>query len=178
MTTILILFAVLALLTIALPKVDQAATVMRKSSARSGYGSYIMADGVAFYVGQLVQLESGYANHWDETGRFLGVMIGGDSRLNDGVFFGETSDVPPPEARIDESGATIMHTAVGGTPTQADVGALVYCPDSNLANLTKTDTTNPPVGWLKRFRSTTDCDVQLFTPAEWMAGDAGASWAS
>jgi hypothetical protein len=71
-----------------------------------------------------------------------------------------------------------MHVAVGGSPTIANVGALVYCPDSNPANLTKTDTTNPPVGWLKRFRSATDCDVQLFTPAEWHAGDAGAAWAS
>lgn len=156
---------------------DQAAKAVRKTRAR-GYNSYPIADEVTIYEGQLVQLEGGYLNHWDETGKFLGILLGGDDRLKDGVLEGEVSDTPPPEGRVDESGVILMHVAVGGTPAQTDVGALVYCADSNPANLTKTDTTNPPVGRLVRFRSTSDCDVELFTPGEWLAGDAGASWAS
>jgi hypothetical protein len=156
---------------------DQSAHIYRKTQPRADTESVIIADGVTVYVGMLAQFESGYLNHWDETGKFAGLVIAGKDRARDGVLLGETSDTPPPEATI-AKGATLMHVPVAGTVTQADVGALVYCADSNPANLTKTDTTNPPVGRLKRFRSATDCDVQLFTPEEWLAGDAGAAWAS
>lgn len=157
---------------------DQAVKVIRKTAPRGGMKSYIVADGVTVYEGMLCQLESGYLNHWDETGKFLGIVIGGTDRARDGVLLGETSDTPPVEAIVDESGVTLMHMAVAGTVTQADVGALVYSADSNPASFTKTDTTNPPVGRITRFRSASDCDVELFTPAEWLAGDAGAAWAS
>lgn len=157
---------------------DQAAKAIRKTAPRAGVGAYPIADGVVIYEGMLSQLESGYLNHWDETGKFLGIVTGGVDRAKDGVLTGETSDSPPVEGFVDESGVTLMHMAVAGTVTQADVGALVYCADSNPANFTKTDTTNPPVGRIKRFRSASDCDVELFTPAEWLAGDAGAAWAS
>jgi len=181
MMTLLLLFALVALLTVAIPKVDQTANTIRKTQVR-GRGSYIAADGVVVPVGMLAQLEGGYLNHYDGTATtgyvFLGIVVGGDDRVNDAILTGETSDTPPVEVRVDESGPVIMHTAVGGTPAQTDVGCLIYCADSNPANLTKTDTTKPPVGWLKRFRSTTDCDVQLFTPAEWLAGIASAAWLS
>lgn len=154
---------------------DQAAKVIRKTSDR-GRGSYQIANTVVLYEGQLCQLESGYLNHWDQTGTFLGILLGGDDRAKDGVLTGNTSDTPPPEGRVDESGTVLMHVAVGGSPTIANQGALIYCADSNPANLTKTDTTHPPVGWLKRFRSSSDCDVQLFTPAEFLAGIATGAW--
>jgi hypothetical protein len=157
---------------------DQSTKKILKTQPRAGMHAYRIANGVTLYEGQLVQLESGYLNHWDETGQFLGILIGGASRANDGVIIGETSDAIPPEGYVDESGLILMHVAVGGTPTIADVGALVWCADSDTANLTKTDTTDPPVGRLVRFRSVTDCDVQLFTPTEWLAGDAGTAWAS
>lgn len=179
MTTLLLILAGLAMLALCAPRMtDQAVKVVRKTAPRAGTMAYPVADGVTVYEGMLAQLESGYVNHWDETGKFLGLVVGGNARARDGVLLGETSDSPPPEAIIDESGTLLMRVAVAGTVTQADVGALVYCADSNPAGLTKTDTTNPPVGFLKRFRSASDCDVQLFTPAEWLAGDAGAAWAS
>lgn len=156
---------------------DQAVHVVRKTQQGVSTEAGIIANGVTVYQGMLAQYEGGYINHWDEVGQFAGLVIGGKDRARDGVLLGNTSDTPPPEAII-AKGATLMHVAVGGSPTQADVGKLVYCADSNPANLTKTDTTNPPVGRLKRFRSATDCDVQLFTPEEWLAGDAGAAWAS
>lgn len=157
---------------------DQSAKAVRKTKPRSGVGSYRIADGVTLYEGQLVQLESGYLNHWDETGKFLGILIGGADRAGDGVILGETSDSVPPEGRVDESGVTLCNMAVAGTVTIADVGALVYCADSDPANFTKTDTTNPPVGRIKRVISAGVADVELFTPTEWLAGDAGAAWAS
>lgn len=155
---------------------DATAKKVHKTRARD-YDAYQIADGVTLYEGQLVQLEGGYLNHWDETGDFLGILVGGDDRAGDGIIIGETSDTPPPEGRVDESGVVLMHlSSVAGTPTQAKVGDLVYCADSDTDNLTLTDTTNPPVGFLKRFRSATDVDVQLFTPAEHMAGIADATW--
>ena len=133
---------------------DASARTIHKTAPNSGRWSYPIADGVTLYEGQLVQLESGYLNHWDETGSFLGILLAGDDRLGDGTITGETSDTPPPEARVDESGVVLQHlSSVAGTPTQAKVGDLVYCADSDVDNLTLTDTTNPPVGWLKRFRS-------------------------
>ena len=157
---------------------DATAKKIHKTRPNSGVGSYVIADGVTLYEGQLVQLQSGYLNHWDKTGQFLGILVGGDDRAGDGVIIGETSDANPPEGRVDESGVVLMHVAVAGTPTIADVGALVYCGDSDVASLTKTDAANAVVGRLVRFRSASDCDVQLFTPAEHAAGIADATWNS
>lgn len=157
---------------------DRTANLFLKTRPRSGSDSFPIADGVTIGVGALVQLQAGYLNHWDETGRFLGVLAGGTARAGDSVLVGETSDSMPPEGIVDTSGPTIMHVAVAGTATQAKVGDLVYCADSDTANFTLTDTTNPPVGFLVRYRSASDCDVQLFTPAEFAAGDAGATWAT
>lgn len=157
---------------------DASAKTIHKTRPNSGVGSYVIADGVTLYEGQLVQLESGYLNHWDKTGKFLGILVGGDDRAGDGVIIGETSDTPPPEGRVNESGVVLMHVAVAGSPTIADVGGLIYCGDSNVGSLTKTDAANAVVGRLVRFRSASDCDVQLFTPAEHAAGIADATWNS
>jgi len=151
---------------------------IHKTRPNAGVSSYVIADGVTLYEGQLVQLKAGYLDHWDKTGQFVGILVGGDDRAGDGVIIGETSDTPPPEGRVNESGVILMHVAVGGTPTIADVGALIYCNDSDVANLTKTDAANAVVGRLVRFRSASDCDVQLFTPAEHLAGEADATWNS
>lgn len=180
MLTFLLLFAALALVAVACPRMsDATARAIRKITPRGGTHSYPITDGLTIYEGMLAQLESGYINHYDGSGvtkPFVGIVIGGKDRARDGVLLGETSDLPPPEAIIDESGGTLQHVAVGGTPSQADVGCLIYCADSDIANLTKTDTTKPPVGRLVRFRSVTDCDVELFTPAEWLAGVADGTW--
>lgn len=156
---------------------DLAADFLHKTRPRSGRDAYIIADGVSIPIGAFVQTQNGYLNHWDETGEFQGVLIGGDDRLGDGVFTGETSDTPPPEGRVDNSGVILMHVAtLAGTPTQAKVGDLVFCATSNPADLTLTDTTNPPIGVLDYFRSATDVDIRLFTPTEFLAGIADGTW--
>ena len=155
---------------------DATAKKIHKTRPNAGVGSYVIADGVTLFEGQLVQLQSGYLNHWDKTGKFLGILVGGDDRAGDGIIIGETSDAQPPEGRVNESGVVLMHVAVAGSPTIADVGGLVYANDSDVANLTKTDAAGAVVGRLVRFRSASDCDVQLFTPAEHAAGIADATW--
>lgn len=148
------------------------------SQPRSGTASYIVANGVSLGIGALVQLEGGYLDHWDGTGDyFVGILVGGGGRhATTDVVVGNTSATPPVEGIVDESGRILAHVAVAGTVAQTDVGALVYCADSDVASLTKTDAANKVVGRLVRFRSTSDCDVQLFTPAEWLAGVASGTW--
>lgn len=148
------------------------------TAPRCGIQSYRVADGVVLGRGALVQLASGYLDHWDETGKFVGIVIGGKDRANDGVITGEISDTPIVEAIVDESGETLRNVAIAGTFVIGSVGVLVYCADSDPASFTITDTTNPPVGRAVRWHSNGVGDVQLFTPAEWLAGDAGAAWAS
>jgi len=158
---------------------DNAANVVHEVS-EAGRQSHVIADAVVLPVGSLVQLESGFANHWDETGSFLGLAINGnppDGRAADGVHTGETSDDVPPEMTVDTSGVTLKHLdSVAGTPAQAKVGDLVFSATSNTDDMTMTDTTNPPVGYLSRFVTTTDVDVTLFTPEAHAAGIADATW--
>lgn len=159
---------------------DLTVKTLHKTRPNKGRASYIIADGVVLVPGDLVQLQGGYLNHWDGTGSaqpFIGICLEGDDRAGDGVLTGATGDDKPPEARVDESGVVLMHlSSVAGTPTQAKVGALVYCTDSDPDSMTMTDAADDVVGWLKTFRSSTDVDVQLFTPSEHMAGMASGTW--
>jgi len=155
---------------------DRTTTKIIETRPRSGRDSYPIADGVTVAAGSLVQLEAGYLNHFDDDAAndvFVGIVIGGVDRAGDGILIGETDDSPDPHAYVDTSGVTLMHLdSVGGTPTQAKVGDLVYTPDSDTDSLTLDNSTvayTSPVGWMCRFRSATDVDVQLFTPAEYMA---------
>lgn len=131
-------------------------------------GSYsgIVTNGTQLYAGALVcLLSTGYVGNWDDNAAsvFLGV--------NEVDVIGNTSVTPPVEARVNTAGVTLMHlSALGGTPTQAKVGDPVYSADGNPASLTLTiGALNHPIGYLSRYRSATDCDVTLFTPAEMLA---------
>lgn len=179
LTLTLLLLSLLTLAALVRPMADASTTKKWKTRPRAGYGAYPVANGVTVYPGMLCQLEGGYLNHWDETGQFLGIVLGDATGISPGsALTGNTSATPVPMARVDESGVILQHIAVGGTPAATDVGALVYCNDSDVANITKTDTTDPPVGILVAFRSTSDCDVMLFTPTEHAAGIADATWLS
>lgn len=148
---------------------DQAAKTTPVYEQRTGRRPYIVADGVTVYEGMLAGLEGGYLNHYADGAAdvFLGVVIGGDDRAKDGVLTGETSDTPPPRAWVDESGITLKHLTVLGTPTQAKVGDYVYADSSNPADLTLLSTGQVhPVGILTDYRSATDCDVELFSKME------------
>lgn len=159
---------------------DRTTTKIIETRPSSGRDSFPIADGETLAAGTLVQLEAGYANHWDGSGiadMFLGIVVGGDDRAGDGDLVGSTSDTPDPHVFVDTSGVTLMHLdSIAGTPSQADVGKLIYCADSDTDSMTTVDAANAVVGWLVRFRSATDCDVRLFTPSEHMAGMASGTW--
>ena len=144
-------------------------------SQERGRQGHPIANGVTIGIGALVQIESGFLNHWDETGSFMGLLIGGENVDSNGAPVGDTSLAPDPLGYVDTSGPVLRHLdSVGGTPTVR--GVLVYSADSDTDSLTITDTTNPPVGWISNFRSATDLDVTLFTPEEHMAGIADGTW--
>lgn len=140
----------------------------------SGRWSWPMANGIQVAAGTLVQLQAGFLNHWDDSAQndvFLGIVLGGKDRLGDGVLTGNTGDTPDPRAFVDISGVILTGLdSIDGTPTQAKVGNLVYCPDSDTDNMTTVASGNTNViGFLWRFRSTSDVDVKLFTPMEYVA---------
>lgn len=144
------------------------------SRPNAGKDAYPIANGVTLFEGALVGLVAGYLDFWDDGANsvFAGICEGAGVGIdpNSGALTGDTSATPVPEARVDESGAILVVTDLGGTPSQAKVGDLVYSADGNLSSLTLTiGALNHPIGFLKKFRSTTDVDVQLFTPAEFLA---------
>ncbi len=149
------------------------ATVL-KTQARSGYNAYPIANGVTLVPGCLVGLEGGYLNHWADGANdvFAGIVLGDALGITPGsALLGDTSASVIPQARVDQSGVTVMHVAtLAGTPTQAKVGDLVYCATSNLADITLTiGALNHPIGYMSKFRSATDVDITFFTPAEMLA---------
>jgi len=153
---------------------DRTTTKIIETRPSAGRDSFPIADGVTVAAGTLVQLEAGFLNHWDDSASndvFVGIVIGGEDRAGDGIIIGETSDTPDPRAFVDTSGVILMHLdSINGTPSQAKVGDLIYCDDSDTDNmdLQASGNTNA-IGVLWEFRSTTDCDVKLFTPAEYIA---------
>lgn len=154
--------------------VDVTTSKVHKTQPRSGYASYPIADGVTLYPGALVGLEGGYLNHYADGANdvFVGVVIGDALGISPGAALtGDTSATPVPQARVDQSGVTLMHLAsVDGTPSQAKVGDVVYCGTSNVDDITLTVGSRlHPIGYLSAFRSTSDVDVTLFTPAEMLA---------
>ena len=154
---------------------DLAKNTVLKTKPRAGRNSYPIANRVTLYVGALVGLEGGYANHWADGANdvFGGIVLGASEGITSqtGVLLGDTSATPLPSVRIDESGVTVMHVAtLAGTPTQAKVGDLDYCTTPNLANITVNIVAlNHPIGYMSYFRSATDVDITFFTPSEMLA---------
>lgn len=148
---------------------DKAANTIYECLQRGETDSFALANGVTFYLGMFCNIESGYLNHWndDGTSSFCGVLVRCDSRLNDGVYTGNTSDTPPPEGSVNTSGMTLVGVPVAGATA---VGELVYCADSDPANmLVESSGRNDPIGVIKRFVSASDCDVKLFSWMEHLA---------
>lgn len=153
---------------------DATANTTHTTKPRGGRRAYVIANGVTVYAGMLASLEGGYLNHWADGANdvFVGIVLGeGDGILAGAAMTGDTSATPPPEVRCDESGVTLEGlSTVGGTPTAAKVGDLVYSADSSVSSITLDNTGRThPIGYMSRFRSATDVDVVLFTPTEMLA---------
>lgn len=131
-----------------------------------------MTDAAVLPVGTLVQVASGLADHYDGTSTLFGIVVGGENLSAAGLPTGDTSATPDPTVYVDASGPVICGIPVTGS---TEVGELVYCNDSDIANATITQpTTDAPIGYIVGWRSATDADVKLFTAAEHMIGVATA----
>ena len=69
---------------------DRTTNITIESRVR-GRSAVQIADGVTIGIGALVQLESGYLNHWSSAGAntFLGILIGGENVDANGAPVGE-----------------------------------------------------------------------------------------
>ena len=141
---------------------------------RAGLGrgrtrSYVVKNSQALYANGLVGLDAnGLLVPWDDTAiaqRFLGVFTGWD---RPGVTAGNTSASLPVRGIVDVSGAELVGVDVVGVTARANIGEPVYSTSDNPTDLTLTPTVFvKPVGRLADFRSTSDMDVELWTPAEY-----------
>jgi len=137
--------------------------------------SWIIADGVTVAQGTLIQVQAGYANHWDDTSgddRFAGIATNADSYNNDGIWLGEitpTLNRRTPRVTVDEGAIITNFDSLGSTTAITDIGSFVYCPDSDPDNMTLESSGNTSIiGILEDWRSTTDTDIRLFTMIEWL----------
>ena len=138
--------------------------------------AYPMTNAAVLPIGTLVQVASGFADHYDGTGTLLGIVVGGENLNSSGIPVGDTSLTPDAACYVDASGPVIVGIPVANSTV---VGAYVYCNDSDLANAdTDQPTTDAPIGWIIGWRSATDVDVKLFTALEHTIGvqGGGAAW--
>ena len=149
--------------------------IARYRQRTPGLGSYTVKNGITIYAGALVGIDpnSGYLQNWNEDSaaiRFVGLA---DPRLvpttlgvtPDSVL-GDTSATDPPKCEVNESGPILEEVAVAGA-VQSSVGAPVYASDENTLTMSATSNVGA-IGRLAAFRSASDCDVQLFTPNDYM----------
>lgn len=130
-----------------------------------GSWSYKVTNALQVFKGSLLGIatSTGYVVKWADTAGhvFKGIAMGGAT--------GNTSATPPVEVVIDERGVILRRVAVTGASAITDVLDKVYCTTDNPADLTKTATSNVgAIGHIVRWYSSTTCDVQLYTPQEFL----------
>lgn len=121
--------------------------------------SYVVKSGVTVYQGSLVGIEAstGYVIPWaattGTTNYFLGVAqakVVGDGTLTVQVI----------------TSVILQNVAVTGLSTIADVGKKVYgANDQDLTN--SAPAAGGIIGWVKAFRTATQFDVEIYSPAEY-----------
>ncbi len=120
-------------------------------------------NGDVCYAGALIGIDgNGYAAPWADTS---GYVFAGIAMRQ---VTGDTSASPVPECEINTSGPILKKVAVTGSTGQTDVGVLCYASDDNTLDLSATSNVKA-VGRVSRWYSGTTCDVQLFTPGEYLA---------
>lgn len=133
-----------------------------RDRARGKTTPWTVATASVIYARALVGVNSsGLLVPWSNTAglRFVGMNAA------DGVT-GNTAALPPVKAIVDDSGAELLGVTVASA-VQASVGALVYCPTDNVADLQLGATANvKAVGIVTELLSAGVCNVRLFTPTE------------
>jgi len=127
-----------------------------------GMSSYVVANATTVFAGSIVGVDAnGFLNKYANAGteRIAGVCLQ--------TVTGNTSAVPPVEARVNDTGLILTKVTVAGATSAATVNSLVYCTTDNpVTDLTTTAATSRAVGFIVRWHSGSINDVQLFTQAE------------
>lgn len=145
---------------------DPTSTISRAYEADANRCDYIIKNSEAMVVGGFAGLNrsTGLVEFMDDADDLisLGVVIGqskGDNTLltGDGSTYG----------LVARSGIILSSVAVTGASAVTDNMKPVYCTDGQTLTLTK-PTSGSPVGYVHLWRTSTTCDVYLYTPQEQM----------
>ena len=142
-----------------------------RATRNPGANSYKIADGVKIYAGALVGLNTntGYLDKWQDNAYFVFLGLAN----NNAAVVGETSDSPMPECLVNEEGVVLTNVSVTGVTAVTNTGDLVYATDDNTLTLSA-NVHVYAIGKIVRWISSTYCDVQLFTPNEYLGVSAGS----
>lgn len=133
------------------------------TTAARGLNAEVVENTTVIFAGALVGISSaGFATNWADT---TGHVFAG---LAEDAATGDTAASPAVEVSINTSGPIVKNVAVTGSTGQTDVGVLVFATDSNTYDISATSNVKA-VGAVTRYYSGTNCDVRLFTPAEYLA---------
>lgn len=132
-------------------------------TADRGVMAGIVLNAQQIFSGALCAVDgNGFIQNWADTAgfNFAGMAMTGVT--------GDTAVSPDVEVKLNTSGPIVKEVAVTGATGIGDVGDLCFATDENTYNLA-VSTNVKAVGVVTRYYSGTDCDVRLFTPAEYQA---------
>lgn len=139
-------------------------------SADRGARAFVVKNSTTLYAGALVGTDTnGYLDNWADTAglRFEGILKA--------KAVGDTSATPQVTGQVDTTGKVLHKAAVAGATTITAVNAKVYSTTGNPNDLTLTATTNVgAIGRVTQWHESSVCDVELFTPAEYLAAAGNA----
>lgn len=155
-----------------------AANSLVKAARRGVNRSYVVKNSQALFQNGIVALDAnGLVVPWSDTDRALRLLGLFDSWDRSGVTAGNTSASPAVRAILDVGGAELVGVDVAGVADRTSIGEPVYCTSDNPTDLTLTPTAFVrPVGVLSDFRTTSDMDVALFTPADYSGYGSIGHW--
>lgn len=140
-------------------------SVPQALQARASTKTYVIKTDEVIYDSALVGADAnGDLLAWADTAalKFVGIAEKGATTGND------AADVPV-RATVRDDGPTLYGVDVATVTDRASIGAKVYSPTDNVADLTlAAASNNKAIGILIDWRSNSDMDVRLFTPTEYL----------
>jgi len=140
-----------------------------KTAPRGETAAYKITNALQLYGHSLLGLDdsTGYVVKWADTAGIHWLGVSREKQLGD-----TSADVN--EVSVDTGGKILRRVAVTGASAITDVGNPVYGTSDNHADLTLTPTVNVgAIGTVKRWWTSTTCDVQTYTPTEYLLSGGG-----
>jgi len=124
--------------------------------------AFPLTNGVTVYAGALVGVDdsTGYAVEWADTANYIFAGVA----LRQAV--GDTSASPVVDVDVNCGGMLLKKIAVTGVSAITNVGDKVYATDDNTFTTSATSNVQE-IGIITRWYSSTTCDVQLYSLAQY-----------